>query len=194
MSSRVCALLALCLAVGLSIGCGGEPPEKEIQQAQNAVDAAAAAGAETYAAEEFAAAKLALTNATSAVEQRDYRLALNDALDSRERAQNAAKEATAARAAARARAEAALSEADAALANAQDKLRAAEERKLSARVLGAPRSAINTAVTSLQEAHAAFDQGRFVEVPAKAKAATALLTAPLEQLEAAAAAPVRRRR
>lgn len=194
MSSRVSALLALCLAVGLTIGCGGEPPEKEIQQAQSAVDAAAAVGADTYAAEEFTAAKLALTNAKTAVEQRDYRLALNDALDSRERAQNAAKEATAARAAARAAAEVALSEADAALTGAQAKLKAAEERKLPARVLGAPRSAITTAATNLQEAHAAFDQGRFVDVPAKAKAATALLTAPLEQLEAAVAAPVRRRR
>ena len=194
MSSRVCVLLALCLAVGLTIGCGGEPPEKEIQQAQSAVDAAAAAGADTYAAEEFAAATLALTNAKTAVEQRDYRLALNDALDSRERAQNAAKEAAAAKAAARATAEVALSEADAALTGAQAKLKAAEERKLPARVLGAPRSAITTAATNLQEAHAAFDQGRFVDVPAKAKAATALLTAPLEQLEAAVAAPVRRRR
>ena len=194
MSSRVCALLALCLAVGFTIGCGGEPPEKEIQQAQSAVDAAAAAGAETYAAEEFAAARLALTNAKTAVEQRDYRLALNDALDSRERAQNAAKEAAQARATARAAAESALEQADTALAAAQGKLKTAEERKLPARVLGAPRSAINTAAISLQEAHAAFDRGRFVEVPANAKAATAVLTTPLEQLEAALAAPVRRRR
>ena len=190
----MCALLALCLAVGFTIGCGGEPPEKEIQQAQSAVDAAAAAGAETYAAEEFAAARLALTNAKTAVEQRDYRLALNDALDSRERAQNAAKEAAEARATARAAAEAALEQADAALAAAQGKLKAAEERKLPARVLGAPRSAINTAAISLQEAHAAFDRGRFVEVPANATAATALLATPLEQLDAAVAAPVRRRR
>ena len=194
MSSRVCALLALCLAVGITTGCGGEPPEKEIQQAQSAVDAAAAAGAGTYAAEEFTAATLALTNAKTAVEQRDYRLALNDALDSRERAQNAAKEAVDAKTAARAAAEAALSQADAALAAAQGKLKAAEERKLPVRVLGVPRTTINTAATSLQEAHAAFDQGRFIEVPAKAKAATALLTAPLEQLEAAVATPVRRRR
>jgi hypothetical protein len=194
MSSRVCALLALCLSIGLTIGCGGEPPEKEIQQAQSAVDAAAAAGAGTYAAEEFAAATLALTNAKVAVEQRDYRLALNDALDSRERAQNAAKEAADAKAVARAAAEAALSQADAALAGAQAKLKAAEERKLPARVIGAPRTTINTAATNLQEAHAAFDQGRFVEVPAKAKAATTLLAAPLEQLEAAVAPPVRRRR
>ena len=194
MSSRVCALLALCLAVGLTIGCGGEPPEKEIQQAQSAVDAAAAAGADTYAAEEFTAAKLALTNAKTAVEQRDYRLALNNALDSRERAQSAVKEAAEAKATARAAGEAALRAADTALADAQRTLKAAEERKLSARILGAPRTAINTAATNLQEAHAAFDQGRFVEVPAKAKAATALLAAPLEQLEAAGAAPVRRRR
>lgn len=194
MSSRACALLALCLTVGLTVGCGGEPPEKEIQQAQSAVDAAAAAGADTYATEEFGAAKLALTNAKTAVEQRDYRLALNDALDSRERAQNAAREAADARSTARAAAEAALSAADKALAGAQTKLKAAEDRKLAARVLAAPKSGINTAATSLQEAHAAFDQGRFMDVPDRAKAATALLSTPLEQLEAATAAPVRKRR
>ena len=72
------------------MACGGEPPDKEMQQAQGAIDAARAAGADQYAHEEFAAAQEALTHANEAVEQRDYRLALNHALDSRERAQNAA--------------------------------------------------------------------------------------------------------
>ena len=91
MSLRARLLPALCLALFVTIGCGGEPPDKEMQQAQGALDAARAAGADRYATEEFTAATLALVNAKEAVDQRDYRLALNHALDSRERAQNAAR-------------------------------------------------------------------------------------------------------
>ena len=194
MSSRARALAILCFAAAITIGCGGEPPDKEIQQAQGALDTAAAAGAGTYATDEFAAAQLALTNAKTAVDQRDYRLALNHALDSRERALNAAKGAADGKAEARSAAEHALSQADAALASARDTLKAAEERKVPARLLTAPRNGINTAGASLQEARAAFDQGRYMEVPAKANSATTLLAKPMEQLAAAAAAPVRRHR
>jgi hypothetical protein len=62
-----------------------------MDQAQGAIDAARAAGAERYATTELAAANTALTNANDAVQQGDYRLALNHALDSREQAQNAAR-------------------------------------------------------------------------------------------------------
>ncbi len=195
MSSRVCAFAGMCLVVAvLAVGCGGEPPEKEIQQAQGALDSAAAAGAAVYATEEFTAAQQALGDAKAAVDQRDYRLALNHALDSRERAQNAAKEAADGKAVARSAAEHALSDADAALAGAQDKLKAAEEKKLPARVLVAPKNGIATASTRLQEARAAFEQGRYKEVPALATTATTLLKTPLEQIDAALAPPVRRRR
>lgn len=184
----------MCLVAVLAVGCGGEPPEKEIQQAQGALDSAAAAGAALYATDEFNAAQQALGDAKAAVDQRDYRLALNHALDSRDRAQTAAKEAADGKAAARSAAEHALSDADAALAGAHEKLKAAEEKKLPARLLAAPKSGITTADARLQEARAAFDQGRYKEVPALATAASALLTTPLEQLEAAAAPPARRRR
>ena len=194
MSSRVCALAGMCLVAVLTVGCGGEPPEKEIQQAQGALDAAAAAGAALYATDEFATAQQALGDAKTAVDQRDYRLALNHALDSRDRAQTAAKEAADGKATARSVAEHALGEADAALAGAQDKLKGAEEKKLPARLLVAPKNGINTASARLQEARAAFEQGRYKEVPAMATAATAMLTTPLAQIDQAAAPPVRRRR
>jgi len=61
-----------------------EPPSKEINQAQGALDAARAAGADQYATDEYRAAASALKSANDAVTQRDYRLALNFALDSRE--------------------------------------------------------------------------------------------------------------
>jgi hypothetical protein len=62
-----------------------------MDQAQGAIDAARAAGADRYAPTEFAAANTALENANDAVEQGDYRLALNHAIDSRDQAQNAAR-------------------------------------------------------------------------------------------------------
>ena len=85
------ALLGPALLAVLSLAACGSPPDKEMHQAQGAIDAARAAGADTYAPDEFKAAVDALARAQDAVAQRDYRLALNNALDSRERAQNAAK-------------------------------------------------------------------------------------------------------
>ena len=82
--------LACFLVAFLVAGCTS-PPNKEMDQAQGAIDAARAAGAERYAATEFAAANTALKNANEAAQQGDYRLALNHALDSREQATNAAR-------------------------------------------------------------------------------------------------------
>ena len=82
--------LACFLVAFLVAGCTS-PPNKEMDQAQGAIDAARAAGADRYAATEFAAANTALKNANEAAQQGDYRLALNHALDSREQAQNAAR-------------------------------------------------------------------------------------------------------
>ena len=86
-------LLSLAIVAAIAGAACGDPPDKEMQQAQGAIDAARAAGADQYAHDEFTAAEDALKRAHDAVDQRDYRLALNDALDTRERAQTAAKEA-----------------------------------------------------------------------------------------------------
>ena len=69
----------------------GTPPHKEMDQAQGAIDTARAAGADRYAPDEFRAAERSLTLANEAVGQRDYRLALNHALESREQAQTSAR-------------------------------------------------------------------------------------------------------
>ena len=49
-------LASVALVVACSFACGGDPPEKEMQQAQGAIDAARAAGADGYAPDEFTAA------------------------------------------------------------------------------------------------------------------------------------------
>jgi len=85
-----CRACLACLLIVLATACTS-PPNKEMDQAQGAIDAARAAGADRYAPTEFAAATTALKNATDAVAQGDYRLALNHAIDSREQAQNAAR-------------------------------------------------------------------------------------------------------
>ena len=86
------------LAIVVSTIACANPPQREIDQAQGAIDAARAAGAERYARTEFTAATQALKQANEAVTGRDYRLALNYALESREQAQNAARTAADSRA------------------------------------------------------------------------------------------------
>src|SRR2546428_12916322 len=107
-------LLFLVIAA-LTVPACADPPDKEMQQAQGAIDAARAAGADRYAKDQFAAAQDLLKQARDAVDQRDYRLALNYALDSRERAQEAAKAAADNKATARTDAEHALTAATVAL-------------------------------------------------------------------------------
>ena len=105
---RVVRRLALITAI-LSASCA-EPPNKEMNQAQGAIDAARAAGADRFATIELTAAVDALKRSEEAVASGDYRQALSHALDSRERAQNAAKMAVDGRADARGQAERAVAE------------------------------------------------------------------------------------
>src|SRR5207237_8293242 len=93
MSRSRAGVCSIVIIVSMMAAACGDPPEKEMQQAQGAIDAARAVGADEYAHGEFVAAEDALKHAHAAVDERDYRLALNHALDSRERAQNAAREA-----------------------------------------------------------------------------------------------------
>jgi hypothetical protein len=90
-------MAVLLLGAAMMAGCA-EPPTREMSQAQGALDAARAAGAEVYARSEFQAADAALKKAHGAVAERDYRQALSFALDAREQARTAAREASAARA------------------------------------------------------------------------------------------------
>lgn len=194
MLSRACVLPAICLALFVTIGCGGEPPEKEMQQAEGALAAAQAAGADRYAEAEYSAAQAALANAREAVTQRDYRLALDRALDSRERAQNAARQAADGKALARGNAERALAAAEAQIATLDEKVTAAEATKATARLVGGPRKAVNTARTALQEARATFDKGDYIGATSRATAVTAALPEASASLDAALAPPARRRR
>jgi hypothetical protein len=151
--------LALFL-ISATIACA-EPPNKEMNQAQGAIDAAKSAGAEQFAASDLTAAVDALRRSEAAVSQRDYRLALNHAIESRERAQSAAKAAVNVRARARGDAEAQLAEANTLLAQAQMRLRNADRARLPRRVAEDARAVIAAAQKSVQNARTALDNDEY---------------------------------
>jgi hypothetical protein len=184
-------LLTATLAVWTS-ACG-DPPEREMQQAQSAIDMARAAGAEDYAHEPFAAAVDALKRAQQAVADHDYRLALNDALDSREQAQEAAKEAADSKSAARSDADRLIAATVNALDNTDARLKAAQAAKVPPRVLADSRRATSDAEQVLQEARTAFQRGDYRGVQSVLKGMAERLRDASQDLEAAMPAPAARR-
>jgi uncharacterized protein DUF4398 len=192
MSSRRFLLSLAIVAAVMGAACG-DPPDKEMQQAQGAIDAARATGADQYARDEFTAAETALKRAQDAVAQRDYRQALNDALDARERAQTAAKDTVNGKATARADAEKALADAGAALSESRAKAKAAESGRANQRALVATRGAIGVGESNLQEARTAFDRGDYLIAIEKARDAARGLRASTHDI-APAAPPANRRR
>ena len=133
-------------------------------------------------------------SANEAVEQRDYRLALNNALDSRERAQNAAKMAADGKAAARVDADRAITAAAEGLKSLRAAVAAAEASRTSARVLAGPRSVATAAERQVQEARTAYERGDYQHATTVAGAATEPISAALKDLHVPPAAPAKRRR
>ena len=175
---RACRRLVVVIVI-LSAGCA-EPPNKEMNQAQGAIDAARAAGADRFAAAEFAAATDALKRSEDAVAAGDYRQALSHAIDSRERAQNAAKLAVEGRADARGQAERAISEVATLLSQAQAQLKNSGSRSMRA-----PRATVASVEKSLQEARAALAREDYPAVNAALDGAARRLQAALTQIDAA---------
>jgi hypothetical protein len=140
------------VAAALLLSACAEPPNKEMDQAQGAIDAARAAGADRYATTEYSAAVDALKNATEAVGVGDYRLALNFALESREQAQNAARGAADTKARVRAEVEHGITEITAMIAQARARLTAAERARVARRLLQQPREELTVAEAVLQKA------------------------------------------
>jgi hypothetical protein len=168
-------LSAFALLASLIVAACGTPPDKELQEAQAAIDAARTAGADRYATEEFTAAQAALAKANDAVAQRDYRLALNNALDARERAQNASKEVAGRLAAAKREADTAMKDADAALHDTHAKLKAAETARVAGSMITDAQTSIAAADTALQEARTLAGRGDFQGAKDRAVKTTATL-------------------
>ncbi len=179
---RLARRLAFVIVV-LSAGCGAEPPNKEMNQAQGALDAARAAGADTFAAAEFTAAQDALKKSEDAVTAGDYRQALSFALDSRERAQTAAKMAVEGRANARGQAERAITEVATLLARLQRELKDPDVARATARALKAPRAAATKSDKMLQEARAALAAENYSGVEKALSGLAAELQAALNDID-----------
>ncbi len=148
--------LSACIVAAVLVTACGDPPNKEMDQAQGAIDAARAVGADRYATTEYTAATDALKRAQDAVAQRDYRQALNEALDSREHAQNAAREAADARAQLRGEVERDMAQIAALIAEANTRLAAATRSRTPRRVLDGPRTDLAAVDQSVQKAGAAM--------------------------------------
>lgn len=145
-----------------------------MQQAQGAIDAARAVGADEYAHDEFVAAEDALKRAHEAADERDYRLALNHALDSRERAQTAAREASDRKATLRLAADRTITAAADAIVRAEARVKAADPNRGAQRTANLRRG-VEHAKAQLQEARAAMAAGKYADADRSGKAALASL-------------------
>jgi len=172
---RVIPFVLVLLALA---GCS-EPPLKELDEARSAIDAAQAAGAEQYAAEEYAGATTTLQKARAAIDERDYRQALSYAIDARQRAIEASRVVPDARARAKTAAEADLKSVTDSVSHLESALRAAADAGASAQELLAPSETADAAKGSLQEARTALDARKYLE-------ATALLRGVRENVDSAA--------
>jgi hypothetical protein len=185
--SRVgrCAVVSVAILVSsLIAGCGDDPPTKELQQAQQAIDEARASGADRYSSEEFNAAQDAVKRAQAAVVARDYRQALNDALDARDRAQNASKDGVEKKAKAKVDADRTLHDVALAIVDARARLRSAETaRRVPSRVLLPLRRDIADAETHVQEARTTFDNGDYLSAIPPLNASMQRLTESVKKIE-----------
>jgi hypothetical protein len=155
---RLPVLVLLLLIVA---GCSG-PPQREIDLARSALAAARTAGADRYAAEEYTAAAASLAKANAAVDQRDYRQALNYALDSRQRAVEAERLAPEGKARAKGATEALYGTVASNTNRLQTSLRAAENAA-PAKTLRAGQAVLKDARAHLQKASAAITAGNYEE-------------------------------
>jgi hypothetical protein len=186
---RWCSLLCSALLAILVLAACGEPPDKEMHQAQGAIDAARAAGAETYAPDEYKAAVDALARAQDAVSQRDYRLALNNALDSRERAQNAAKVAADQKAAARSAAERLLADVTSAIAVTAARLQAAEAARAPKSATEPVKEALASARQATEDAGNALASQDYLGAKARLEGVVTALSMQLQRLPKGGAVP-----
>ena len=187
-------LLPAILALVLTTAACAEPPNKEMDQAQGAIDAARAAGADKYAATTFTAAVASLQRSHDAVAQGDYRLALDTALAGREQAQTAAREAADTKARLRGEAERTMAEVATRLAEANGRVAAAEKARVPRRVLMPMQEALAVINGEVQKAGEAIRAGDYLEAQPVLAAAKDRIDKVLADLDARPTSQPQRRR
>jgi hypothetical protein len=186
--SRFVVLLALVLS-----GCS-EPPQKEIDQAQAAVDAAKTAGADTYAADEYNSAVTALQKSHESVDQRDYREALNYAIDARQRATEAAKQAGIAKGHTKVAAEKLVTDCSTRVSQLDTDIRVAQGAHVAPRDLRSARTTLADAQNALQETRIAMAAGKYAEVLSALTEVRRKVDAAIAAVDALRQRPPKRRR
>lgn len=187
MRALPAVLLSLCVLAACSA-----PPQKEIDLAQGAIDAARAAGADRYAPQEVTTASAALQQAHEAIAQRDYRLALTRALDAHDRALDAAKAAAEGQARARGETDAAITTATSAIDAFELRLQAPEIARLPKRDIEAATGVLATAEADVQKARAAVTAGDYAAAQQAVEGISERIAAQITALnEAATKKPAR---
>jgi hypothetical protein len=176
--------VAVMLVALFTVSCV-DPPDKEMQQARGALDTARAAGADEYAADEYKAAALALERSHEAVTQRDYRLALSQALESRERAQNAARLAADQKAVVGAEVERTLAALDTELDACAATLKAGQAVRVPAKALSPLQQTLPAARLSMQKARAAMGRHQYLAARAELEGLVDRVAKTQGELEAA---------
>ena len=187
-------LPAACVCAALLLTACGAPPNKEMDQAQGAIDAARAAGADLYASAEYTAATDALKRSQDAAAQRDFRLALNEALSSREHAQNAAREGADTKAQLRAEVERDMAQIAALIAEANTRLAAATRARVARRVVDGPRQELAAVDESVQKVGAAVKADDYLSAKTALQGVKERITRAMSALGPPAAQSSRRAR
>jgi hypothetical protein len=158
-ASAPCVLLASCLTVA---GCAA-PPNQEIGDAQKALKAAQAAGAEEYARKTYDLAAESYRRANQAVLDGEYRLALSKALESREYSQQAIRQASDLNVRTREQVHQQLTDVAQLLADTALRIESAGRAGASARVVADARRTMTRVTADLQKAIAALGSEEFVK-------------------------------
>ena len=185
------ALLPLAVVLLVASACT-DPPDKELHQAQGAIDAARAAGAEEYAPAELTAAQTSLAQAKEAVGQRDYRLALSHALDAGRSAQDAAREAADQKALVRSEAERAIADVTAAVNEVAARVKTLRGARTASATVATAETTLADVNRVLQEARTALTAEKYLEARSALKGQLERMTGLKAELDAAAG-PRRRR-
>lgn len=164
------------------IGCA-TPPTKEMNQAQDAIDAAGSAGADQYAPDEYAAAIAILENAKKAVENTDYRLGLNYALQAREEAQKSVEQAAKQKVLVRREVEQILDAAALELEELDRRLVAAQTARIPVRQMAQSRMTRSAVEAAMHEAHTALSQSDYISARNLAKGLSEMVRKVIREID-----------
>ena len=192
MRDRVYKLLLPFVAVGFLGGCGGNPPTAELEAANRALQDAKAAGAERFAASEFASAQSAYDKAKGAMETEQQKLfkgfdkVVPLIADAKAKAEKAKATALAMKAKAKQGADAKIGSADSALKSARSKLASAPSGKGTEGDIEQLRTRLGSAEADLSAARAALSREDFAAATSQASSAKMTADAVSNGVEAAA--------